>query len=208
MNLSTKELKPSATSRVMSLKFAPAIDMTNGSDNTKETYNYWYAGTYGFIMAYMMMAPIDLTAEGVENSTLYMIARQPKYYTTAAEYNAYYGLEEDDKGYLANDDALNALKQAEKMKVYKDVSAYNAAKEPDISPSAFDALPVDKKLIDPDRKVYKATLSKINFLAGKHYQWVPALNPDSPITFKEISIETWKTGTEFTNAEGTGTEDW
>ena len=210
MDLTTKQLHPSATSRVMSLRFSPAIDMTNNSDNTKETYHYWdreYPEN-GYIMAYMMMAPIDLTAEGVENSTLYMIARQPKYYTTATEYNSYYGLEVGNDGYLANNEALKALKQAEKMKVYKDVSAYNAAKDPDISQSDFDALPVDKKLIDPDRKVYKATLSKINFLAGKHYQWVSALNSDSPITFEEISIETWKTGTEFTNADGTGTEDW
>lgn len=210
LDVEAKTITPTETSRVISLKFEPSIDMTNNSDDTKETYNYWDRDypTQGYIMAYMMLAPINLDQPEVDNSILYMIARQPKYYTTATEYNTYYGLGEGDDGYLANDDALNALKQADKMKVYKDVTAYNAAKDPDISPKEFNDLPVDKKLIDPDRKVYKARLFKINFLAGHHHQWVPDLEPDQPIKFEEITIQEWAEGTGFTNEDGAGTEDW
>lgn len=210
MNIVEKTLTPTKTSHVVSLKFEPSIDMTNNSDATKPSYHYWdrdYPAD-GYIMAYMMLAPINLNLPEVDNSKLYMIARQPKYYTTAAEYNAYYGLKDGDVGYLANDDALNALKQADKMKVYKDVDAYNAAKEPDITAEAFAALPVDKKLIDPERKTYAATLSKINFQAGKHHQWIPNLNPDEPIKFHEITIQQWQEGPGFTNEDGEGTADW
>ena len=200
MNLNAKTLEPRTTSRVISLKFAPSIDMTNGTDNTKETYNYWYAGTYGFVMAYMMMPPIDLTRDGVDNSILYLLARQPKYYANATEYNNYYGTTKTEEEFAA-------LKQAEKMKVYKDVDAYNEVLDPDITAKAFAALPVDKKLIDPVSKYYKATMSKLNFEAGKHYQWVPAINPDQPITFEEITIQEWKEGVNYTN-NGGGTGDW
>lgn len=55
---------------------------------------------------------------------------------------------------------------------------------------------------------YKANLSQKNIRAGYYYQWNVGPSTDTPITFEEISIETWKTGTEFTNADGNGTEDW
>ena len=203
MNIVEKTLTPTKTSHVVSLKFEPSIDMTNNSDDSKPTYHYWDRdyNTDGYIMAYMMLAPIDLKQDAVGNSTLYMLARQPKYYTTASEYNTYYGTELDN-------DAFAALTQAQKMKVYKDVTAYNAAKEPDITAEAFAALPVDKKLIDPERKTYAATLSKINFQAGKHHQWIPNLNPDEPIKFQEITIQEWQEGPGFTNEDGEGTADW
>jgi hypothetical protein len=137
----------------------------------------------------------------VGNSTLYLISRQPHYYTTKEEYNEYYGTTLDDA-------AFAALTQAQKMKVYKNVDDYNAGKLTSISSGDFAALTVDQKLKEYERKVYAATLSKINFEAGKHYQWKPVLNPDEPITFTEISIQEWEQGTTFTNEDGTGTEDW
>ena len=203
MNIVEKTLTPTKTSHVVSLKFEPSIDMTNNSDATKPSYHYWdrdYRDD-GYIMAYMMLAPINLNLPEVDNSKLYMIARQPKYYTTAAEYNAYYGTSYDDTGFAD-------LTQAAKMKVYKDVTAYNDAKDPNISPEAFAALPIDKKLIDPERKCYVATLSKINFQAGKHHQWIPNLNSDEPIKFQEITIQQWQEGPGFTNEYGEGTADW
>jgi len=208
MNLNAKTLEERAMSRVMSLKFAPAIDMTNGTDHTKETYNYWYAGTYGFIMAYMMIAPTDLSRAEVGNSTLYMIAREPKYYANKDEYNTGWGYTEGDSEYLADDAAFNALTQAKKMILYKNVDDYNAAKLSSLTAKQFTELTTEQKLKDYERKVYSATLSKINFEAGKHYQWVPALNPDEPITFQEITIQEWEEGTGFTNTDGVGTEDW
>lgn len=65
--------------------------------------------------------------------------------------------------------------------------------------------PLNPKTI---RYCYKANLSQKNIRAGYYYQWNVGPSTDTPITFEEISIETWKTGTEFTNADGTGTEDW
>lgn len=210
MNINAKTFEERTMSRAMSLKFAPAVDMTNNYDDTKGTYHYWNSKkpANGYIMAYMMIAPTDLSRAEVQNSTLYLIAREPKYYTTYTEYNTGWGLSEGDPGYLADADAFAALTQAQKMKVYKDVDDYNAGKLTSISSGEFAALTVDQKLKDYERKVYKATLSKINFEAGKHYQWKPALSPDEPITFSEISIQEWEQGTTFTNEDGTGTEDW
>ncbi|MBR4269639.1 MAG: hypothetical protein IKQ47_07665 [Prevotella sp.] len=203
MNINAKTFEERTMSRAMSLKFAPAVDMTNNYDDTKGTYNYWNSKkpANGYIMAYMMIAPTDLSRAEVQNSTLYLIARQPHYYTTKEEYNEYYGT-------TLNDAAFAALTQAQKMKVYKNVADYNAGKLTSISSEEFAALTVDQKLKEYERKVYKATLSKINFEAGKHYQWKPALNPDEPITFTEITIQEWEQGTTFTNEDGTGTEDW
>ena len=210
MNINAKTFEERTMSRAMSLKFAPAVDMTNNYDDTKGTYNYWNSKkpANGYIMAYMMIAPTDLSRTEVGNSTLYLIAREPKYYATYTEYNTGWGLSEGDPGYLADADAFDDLTQAQKMKVYKNVTEYNAGKLTELSAEQFAALTVDQKLKDYERKVYKATLSKINFEAGKHYQWKPALNPDEPITFTEISIQEWEEGTTFTNEDGTGTEDW
>lgn len=204
MNINAKTLEDRAMSRVMSLKFAPAVDMTNNYDDTKGTYHYWNSKkpANGYIMAYMMIAPTDLSREEVQNSILYLIAREPHYYTTKEEYNEYYGTTLDDA-------AFAALTQAEKMKVYKDVDDYNAGKLTSISSVDFAALTVDQKLKEYERKVFKATLSKINFEAGKHYQWKPTIgNEGDPITFTAISIQEWENGTTFTNEDGTGTEDW
>ena len=195
-------INPTKESHAISLVFNPAIDMTNNSDNTKETYDYWDQEypVDGYIMAYMKIAPINLTGDAVSNSTLYLVAKEPTYYANVTEYNAYYGAE-------LTTEQFAALKQAEKMKVYKDVDAYNTAKGTSLSAEDFAALPVDKRLIDPIRRFYQATLSKMNFLAAKHYQWVPAINPDQPIKFEEITIQEWKEGVNYTN-NGAGTGDW
>ena len=58
------------------------------------------------------------------------------------------------------------------------------------------------------RYCYRANLSQKNIRAGYYYQWNVGPSVDDPITFDEISIETWETGTEFTNTDGDGTEDW
>ena len=65
--------------------------------------------------------------------------------------------------------------------------------------------------LNPDKTIrycYKANLSQKNIRAGYYYQWNVGPSIDTPIEFDEISIETWKTGTEFTNADGDGTADW
>lgn len=209
MDISTQTLTSVNSSRVMSLQFSPAIDMTNYgelSDNTLPSYQYWRTTAsgkkYGYIMAYMMLAPVDLTAAGIENSTLYMITRKPKYYTTVAAYN-------EAKGTSLDEDAFNALKKHERMKIYETKEAYNAAKLTSLDDAAFNALTPVQKMKDYERKVYKATLSKINFEAGKHYQWnVTDAAEDEPITFQEITIQEWEEGTGFTNTDGVGTEDW
>ena len=209
MDISTKTMTPVNSSRVMSLRFNPAIDMTNYgdlSDNTLPSYQYWRTTAsgkkYGYIMAYMMLAPVDLTADGVEQSTLYLITRRPTYYANVTDYNT-------AKGTSLDEDDFNALKKHARMKIYEDVESYNAAKLTTLTAGEFSALsPVDK-MKDYERKVYKATLSKINFEAGKHYQWnVTNATDDEPITFSEISIQEWENGTTFTNTDGTGTEDW
>lgn len=79
MNAEAQTLTPTATSNVMTLKLgAEGFDMTDQTnDGTKSTtpfYDY-YNGTYtGYIMAYMMLAPIDLTNVG--NCELYLVAHE------------------------------------------------------------------------------------------------------------------------------------
>jgi len=175
MNLATKVVTPTKTSHVMSLGFHPAIDMTNDSDDSKDTYHYWdqesTAPKTGYIMAYMMVSPVNLSILN-ENSTLYLIGRKA-------------------------------------LSFYEYLADYNAAHDPDITEKQFNALLPSEKIKTYERKVYKAELSKLNLQAGKHHQWVPKnAEVDDPIKFQEISIETWKTGTEFTNADGAGTADW
>ena len=209
MNIDTKALTPTKSSRVMTLKFSPAVDMTNygsGSDETLDSYQYWRTAAsgkiYGYIMAYMMLSPVDLTAEGVDNSTLYLITRQPSYYETKKTYN-------DAKGTSLDDDDFAALKKWQRMKIYETIDEYNAAVEPDVTPEQWSSMTIEQKMKDYTRKIYSATLSKINFEAGKHYQWnVTNATEDTPITFEEITIQEWAEGTGFTNEDGAGTEDW
>ena len=209
-----------------------------GFDYYKSAVNddNYYGGSIGWVMtAYMMIAPIDLSAAETENSMLYLIGREPLYYTNVTDYNY------DHSGGDIDEAAFNALTAAQKIKlytnrddyntdnnknltaeqfaaltddakmmVYADVDAFNAAKETSLTAEQFAALTPAQKMTRYTRKCYKATnLAKYNITAGGLYQWtIVGLNPDQPITFEEISIETWKTGTEFTNADGTGTEDW
>lgn len=179
MNLAEKTLTPNKTSHVMSLAFNPAIDMTcndkhtTGTEYQKKISWYWTEdGKTGCIMAYMMVAPINLKNYLEEAPTLYLIGRKA-------------------------------------LSFYEDFEDYNAAHDPDITEEQFNALLPSEKIKTYERKVYKAELSKLNLQAGKHHQWVPKnAEVDDPIKFQEISIETWKTGTEFTNTDGDGTEDW
>lgn len=210
VNLTTKVVTPTATSHVMSLGFRPAIDMTcnnkhtTGTEYEQEISKYWKTdGSRGYIMAYMMVAPINLK-ELTESSTLYFIGRQASYYTYS-EYLAAKGKTEEQ----VTEEQFNALPKIDRMKIYENVDDYNDAKLTSLDDTAFDALsPVDK-MKDYERKVYKATLSKLNFEAGKHHQWsVSASEIDEPITFQEITIQEWEEGTGFTNTDGVGTEDW
>lgn len=46
-----------------------------------------------------------------------------------------------------------------------------------------------------------------NLKANDFYQWTLIPNQDEPITFREVTVQEWEKGTEFTNG-GTGTEGW
>lgn len=208
MNLATKELAPTKTSHVMSLGFHPAIDMTcnnkhaTGTDYEKKISWYWKEnGLKGYIMAYMMVAPIDLHKID-EFPTLYLIGRKASYYTLD-EYNA-------AKGTSINVATFNALPKIERMKIYEasEREAYNALNGTNWTAEEFAALPASDKMKDYQRKVYKADLVKLKLEAGKHHQWVPAASPDSPIEFQNISIQEWENGPSFTNEDGAGTDDW
>jgi len=203
MDLATKVVTPTKTSHVISLGFYPAIDMTNNSDNTKNTYHYWDQDfpEDGYIMAYMMISPIDLKSVS-ESSTLYLLGRKPSYYT----YEDYKKAKDNS---TITEDAFNALDKVERMKIYETMDAYNAAMEPDVTAERWSEMTNIDKMKDYTRKVYKATLSKINFQAGKHHQWsTAALAPDDPIKFEEITIQKWKEGVNYTNTDGAGTGDW
>lgn len=85
MNAEAKTLTPTATgkSHVMTLKLGEenvGFDMTDQTnDGTKSTTPFydWYNGKYtGYIMAYMMLAPIDLQGDDVENCELYLVAHE------------------------------------------------------------------------------------------------------------------------------------
>lgn len=83
MNAETKTLTATATSHVLSLQLGEdgeGFDMTektnNGTKSTTPFYDY-YNGTYtGYIMAYMMLAPINLQGDDVEHCELYLIAHE------------------------------------------------------------------------------------------------------------------------------------
>ena len=208
MNLATKELTPTKTSHVMSLGFHPAIDMTcnnkhtTGTDYEKKISWYWKEnGSRGYIMAYMMVAPIDLH-EITEFPTLYLIGRKASYYTLDG-YNA-------AKGTSIDKATFDALPKIERMKIYEasEREAYNALNGTNWTAEEFAALPASDKMKDYERKVYKADLVKLKLEAGKHHQWVPAIDPDSPIEFNLIEIQEWKDGPGFTNVDGIGTEEW
>lgn len=217
MDLSTKSLSATKTSHVMSLGFHPAIDMTcnnkhdSGTEYEQKISNYWNktTNTKGYIMAYMMVAPINLSVLS-ENSTLYLIGRKASYYADKTEYNTAKGYEEGDDGYISTDEAYVALPKIERMKIYETKEAYNEAKGTTLDDAAFALLRPEDKMKDYERKVYKKTgMSKLNFQAGKHHQWsVSGATADDPITFDEITIQEWQEGPGFTNEDGEGTADW
>lgn len=85
MNAEAKTLTPTATgkSHVMTLKLGEenvGFDMTDQTnDGTKSTtpfYDYYNGKYTGYIMAYMMLAPIDLQGDDVENCELYLVAHE------------------------------------------------------------------------------------------------------------------------------------
>ena len=123
-------------------------------DDTKVTYDYWRTSAtgkyYGYIMAYMMIAPIDLTSKA--NSKLYLYARKAISY-------------------------------------YADVTEYNEAKGTSLTAEGFAALAKSEKIKTFVRKAYVATLSKLNFQAGKHVQWnATGYDPEEPIHFTPVSL--------------------
>lgn len=88
MNAETQELTPTATgkSHVMTLKLGAenigwdmSVKDNDGTKSTTPFYDY-YNGTYtGYIMAYMMLAPINLQGDDVENCELYLVAHEKEY---------------------------------------------------------------------------------------------------------------------------------
>lgn len=210
MNIMTKKLTPTKTSHVVSLGFHPAIDMTcnnkhaTGTDYEKEISQYWRTnGAKGYIMGYMMMAPINLH-DISGNTTLYLLGRQASYYTYS-EYKTAKGNNE------ITEETFNALPKIERMKIYEDgeLESYKTATgNSTLTQEQFIALPLSDRMKDYQRKFYKATLVPLNIEAGKHHQWVPELNSDEPITFEEITIQKWEEGTGYTNTGGVGTGEW
>ena len=203
VNIATKEVTPTKTSHVISLGFYPAIDMTNNRDDTKDTYHYWDKDSPedGYIMAYMMISPINLKSSVSESSTLYLMGRKPSYYT----YDEYIEAKHNGKSV----EEFNALDKVERMKIYETKDAYNSAVNPDVDDAKWATMTNIDKMKDYERKFFKATLSKIDFIAGKHHQWSKAgLTADAPITFEEISIQEWEEGPGFNNEEGNGTGEW
>lgn len=211
MNLATKAVTPTKTSHVMSLGFSPAIDMTcNNNHESSDPYQkkisyYWKEdGTRGYIMAYMMVSPINLSVLS-ENSTLYLIGRKAAYYT----YSEYLTAKGKTPGQVT-EEAFNALPKIERMKIYETKAEYQTAKGVELTDDQWNALDAADKMKDYERKVYKKTgMSKLNFQAGKHHQWsVSGATADDPITFDEITIQQWAEGPGFTNENGAGTADW
>lgn len=81
MDAAAITLTPTATSHTLSLMLgndSEGFDMTEKTnDGTKSTTPFydWYAGTYtGYIMAYMMVAPIDLTT--ADPCQIYLLAHE------------------------------------------------------------------------------------------------------------------------------------
>lgn len=86
MDAATKTLTATGTSHVMALQLGEegkGFDMTTQSqvDNKSTTPFYdYYNGTYtGYIMAYMMLAPINLKGNDVENCELYLVAHEKEH---------------------------------------------------------------------------------------------------------------------------------
>lgn len=224
---------PTKESHVTSLQLGDfGFDYYKSAEND----DYYYGSGIGWVMtAYMMIAPIDLSAAETKNSTLYLIGREPLYYTNVTDYN------NDHSGGVIDEAAFNALTAEQKIKlytnrddyntdnnknltaeqfaaladdarmmVYADVDAFNAAKGTSLTAEQFAVLTPAQKMTRYTRKYYKATnLAKYNITAGGLYQWtIVGLNPDQPITFEEITIQEWKEGVNYTNTDGAGTGDW
>ena len=102
----------------------------------------------------MMIAPTDLT--DVDKSKLYLLGREPAYYTLE-EYNA-------AKGTSLDATANAALAKHKKIKIYETKAAYDAVHDPDFdgTDEQYNAKTLGFKLKDATRKFYVATLSKLN----------------------------------------------
>ena len=196
--------------------------------------DYYYNPTIGWVMlCYMMVAPIDLSETATEQSTLYLIGREPLCYTNVVDYNNAWGTKisaetfatytpaqkiklygnvsdyNTDNHKSLTEGEFNALPKSDKMMVYPDVAAFNAAKGKSLSSEDFDKLTIGQKITRYTRKVYKATLAKKNLQADVLYQWSTAnAAEDAPIEFQNITIQEWTEGPGFTNADGNGTADW
>lgn len=196
--------------------------------------DYYYNPTIRWVMlCYMMVAPIDLSEAETEQSSLYLIGRDPLCYTNVVDYNAAWGTSisaetfatytpaqkiklydnvsdyNTDNHKSLTEGEFNALPKSDKMMVYPDVAAFNAAKGKSLSSEDFAKLTIGQKITRYTRKVYKATLAKKNLQADVLYQWSTAnAAEDDPIEFQNITIQEWAEGPGFTNADGDGTADW
>ena len=191
--------EPTTKSHAMSLKLNEF-----GFDYTTCTADddYYYSSTIGWVMVcYMMVAPIDLSETATEESTLYLIGREPHYYANATEYNAAWGTSKTSEQF-------EALTQEQKMKIYTSREAFNTAKGTSLTDEQYAELSTAQKMSEWTSKAYSATLTKKNLEADVLYQWSSAASAEDPIEFQNISIQEWENGPGFTNEDGTGTADW
>lgn len=80
MDAEEMKLTPTEQSHIVNLRFGSAgFDMsTVPADGTSNTFYYWNSSNkhVGYIMAYMMFGPIDLTGNDVENCFIYLVAHE------------------------------------------------------------------------------------------------------------------------------------
>ena len=222
--------EPTTKSHAMSLKLNEF-----GFDYTTCTADddYYYSSTIGWVMVcYMMVAPIDLSETATEESTLYLIGREPLCYTTVDEYNTAWGTSINATEFAAlttaqkiklydnvsdyntdnhkslTEEEFNALAKEAKKMIYPDADAFNEAKGTSLSSEDFAKLTIGQKITRYTSKAYSATLAKKNLEADVLYQWSSAASAEDPIKFQNITIQEWENGPGFTNEDGTGTEDW
>lgn len=82
MDAAATTLTPTKYSHMVNLKFAESgFDLTDvPADETSSTFYYWNNGKHsGSIMAYMMLAPINLQGDDVENCFIYLVAHEKGY---------------------------------------------------------------------------------------------------------------------------------
>lgn len=140
----TPYIKPTNMTHIMALDlgtdpYDPAIQNHAGWDMYKSADNKSYYNDVGYMICYIMMAPVDLSKRTL---TLFLIAHE---------------------------------KESPYTKHYFKASIKNTQRP--------------------------------NLRADDFYQWTLVPDQDKPITFEEVTVQEWATGTAFTNGD-TGTEGW